>query len=266
MNNKKFAYCTVITNDDYTPCIIRQKQRMDYLKCKYPFIVLVTDNIIKNYKNQLEENNINYRIIKNKKFKIKDLYYEDTFNKFQILNLIDFDLVLFLDADSIMIENFDEIFIKYQNLIKDGKNFSFFASFRKNETCLNADGTFFFCKPSKKLYNLVFNKYRLFFENHFNDEQIFNFYFFNCFNFIPLYSLPKNYHFAGILKIWNFANISKYLNDIFYGYSYEEFNKFVDNYKNNIEFDIILKAIQNFNQSITETDKNREEHNASSEI
>ena len=32
---------------------------MDYLKCKYPFIVLVTDNIIKNYKSKQSVPKIN---------------------------------------------------------------------------------------------------------------------------------------------------------------------------------------------------------------
>ena len=44
---EKYAYATVATTDMFIPCIIRQQHRMEYLKCKYPFIVLITENISK---------------------------------------------------------------------------------------------------------------------------------------------------------------------------------------------------------------------------
>ncbi|MBE6148328.1 MAG: hypothetical protein E7167_02380 [Firmicutes bacterium] len=43
--NNKYAYATAITNDNYIPCIILNKRIMDYLKCKYPFIVLIAGEV-----------------------------------------------------------------------------------------------------------------------------------------------------------------------------------------------------------------------------
>lgn len=42
--DNKYCYMTLMTNKNYLACIIRQAQRMKYLKCKYPFIVMIPKN------------------------------------------------------------------------------------------------------------------------------------------------------------------------------------------------------------------------------
>ena len=245
----KYAYCTVITQDKYIPCLIRQKQRMDYLGCKYPFIVLITEEIF--FNNEEIFNGIlgiDFRIIESKQFTVKDGNYADTFNKFQILQLTDFDKVLFLDADAFFIDNFDYMFEKYE--IEDRYNFFFFGDYRENDSCCTIDGTTFLCKPSDELYDYIFNKNIRFFEKHMNDEQVFNKYFYNEFKLNLTKELPKLAHFAGIVKLWEFANVNEYLNKIFYSMSAEEFNKAIDDKEQQYYLDYLLSLLVPLNDAL----------------
>lgn len=245
----KYAYCTVITQNKYIPCLIRQKQRIDYLGCKYPLIVLVTEEVFLNNEEIFcDDLQIDFRIIKNKQFTIKDGNYADTFNKFQILQLTEFDKVLFLDADAFFIDNFDYMFEKYE--IEDRYNFFFFGDYRINDNCCVIDGTTFLCKPSNELYDYIFNKNLSFFEKHMNDEQIFNKYFYNEFKLNSIKELPKHIHFAGIIKLWEFANINEYLYKIFYSMSAEDFNKTIDNKEQQDYLNYLLNLLTPLNDAL----------------
>ena len=54
----KFAYCTTITKDDYIPCIILNKRLLDYFNSKYPFVVLVGNEVSQKGIEWLKEFNI----------------------------------------------------------------------------------------------------------------------------------------------------------------------------------------------------------------
>lgn len=251
MKKKKnnYAYCTVVTQEKYIPCLIRQKQRIDYLGCKYPLVVLVTEDIyLKNKEIFCDTLQLNVKIIQNKKFTIKDGNYADTFNKFQILQLIEYDKVLFLDADAFFIDNFDFVLEKYQ--IENNYNFFFFGDQRINNCCCIIDGTSFLCKPNIELYDYIFNKNIKFFEKHMNDEQIFNKYFYNEFKLNRVNELPKFLHFGGIIKLWEFANVNEYLYKIFYSMSAEEFNKALDQKKNQDKLNYLLNLLIPLNDAL----------------
>ena len=250
MNNKKFAYCTVITNDDYTPCIIRQKQRMDYLKCKYPFIVLVTDNVEDKVINKLKENNIEYRIVPLLSFSYNNKNFRkrlaQTVNKFYSFILTEYEKVLFIEADTIIIKNIDFLFDKY-----DMKNKQL-LTFTRHENELWSFGGFFFVKPSNKFFINILNMLIKDKFNYDDDEHFLNKYFFqNILLEIPPYK-DNLIHLSGIKKLWN-LNIS-YLNKLFNKISQDNFNRFLDDFnslylleqltRRNIEFFSILHELE----------------------
>ena len=77
------AYSTVITKDLYLPFVIRQKQMMDKLQCKYPFVVMVSDTVSEWAKEELKKYNILYEEVPTFKFNCRyTKKYEDTLNKF----------------------------------------------------------------------------------------------------------------------------------------------------------------------------------------
>lgn len=238
MNNKKYAYATIITNTKYNQCIKRNAQRLQYLNSIYPYVIMVGDNVLEEEIKELKkEPNI---IIK--KFKYIDFlkFYEeknfikkglqlfdfsfekDTLHKYQILSLIEYDKILFLDADLFILENSDKCF--ETNIIKNNKNFIFENI---NDNNINGiEGPKFLCKPDLDLYKEIY-------ENiiprdlQWTDENIAKKYFYDCIINESLKDLTT-FHFSGIEKIWNFPHI--FLKYLFEDCSSKDFNYLIDKY------------------------------------
>ena len=97
MNN---CYITLMTNEKYLPCVIRAAQTFKYFKSKYPYIVMIP-KYNSFLKNNLIKHNIQFKEIEIYKL-IDDnpIFYNDTINKFQLFNFIEYDQICFLDADA----------------------------------------------------------------------------------------------------------------------------------------------------------------------
>lgn len=242
MNN--YAYCTIVTDKKYIPYIIRTQQRLKYLQSKYPFIILITENIYNKYKNIIEKNNIIYKIIDSLSFEIEDKHYKDTLNKFQILNLIEYEIVLFLDADIIIYNNIDNVFKEY-NFSKN-KPFYLFCKNFKQKIIPGVYGAYFFCRPNKELYNKYILNNNII-KNIENDQAFLNIYFYNCLSNIKSDDtiIHKNcIHFAGQLKLADLQFFSFFKN-FFIDWEEKTFNSFLDDEKNidNLQ-KLIIIAVQ----------------------
>lgn len=110
-NKNKFSWVSLLATDNYLGGIIGLNESLKLVKSKYKLNVIVTDNLKIETLEKLKENNIEYRIFKRKDFKHEN-YNKITFNKFYAFLYEDFEKVCFLDADSVMIKNADEIFNK----------------------------------------------------------------------------------------------------------------------------------------------------------
>lgn len=241
-----YAYVTVITKDFYLPFLIRQKQMMEYLNCKYPFLVLVSDTVSEKTLIELNKFKIQYKKIPTLSFKQKNEQYAHTINKFQCFNLIEYEKLIFFDADIIITKNFDIIFesvdFQEENLqLLEADNFSdVFFNEKKISTVFT--GWFMFIKPStnyfKKIIELTTKK------DYNTDEQVIN----NCRlgkKFIDKFHIKENlYHFSGIEKFFNSEN-SNFLNKIFdyVNYPQDKFISFCFNQKNNINFYLHQKSL-----------------------
>lgn len=234
---KSYAYATIITKDYYLPFIIRQKQMMDYLNCKYPFIVLISNEISENTKNELSSYNITYKTIKKVSFTHENLNkYKDTLNKFQCFNLIEYEKILFLDADIIISKNFDFLLETIEL-----KNTYFYLPIGNNECASSHEGHFYcsyimLLKPSIDFFNKIIsiatknpcdsdeaflNQNPQFTKNAFNKK------------FEENISGEHLIHFCGLHKLHNNPDKNNFLNQIF---DYKNFNKtdfciFILNYK-----------------------------------
>ena len=247
--NNKYAYCTVITQDKYIPCLIRQKQRMDYLGCKYPFIVLITENLQNSYViEKLKQNKIIYKIIpylQTKNINNSFKYFQDTINIYQVLLLEEYDFILFIEADIIFKINFDFLF----NLFIDQKINNPFICFRHNidSKRLNIDNIFFFVRPNKQIYYLIMDTYK---KIHYEaDVDILNILFYNCLIIIDdelqIFFDENILHFLGHPKIWEITNIP-FLNNFFFKYDFYSFNTYLDM----INFKILQNIIQHYEQML----------------
>ena len=90
------CYMTLITQEKYIPCTIRNAQRLKYLKSKYPLIAMVPKCDL-NLKKQLEDKGVPVALIDLDKYIVGDKYllYADTINKFKILTFTEYDKICF---------------------------------------------------------------------------------------------------------------------------------------------------------------------------
>lgn len=109
----KYAYVTVITNDKYVGGLKMLIKSLKKVNAKYPlYVVIPTQTNLKKLISQICEN-----IIECERLEIDDVanqnktpYWNETFFKLNIMNLVQFDKIVFLDSDMIVLKNIDELF------------------------------------------------------------------------------------------------------------------------------------------------------------
>lgn len=227
------CYMTLMTNENYLPCIIRNAQRMRYLNVKYPYIVLIPKN---NFflKQALEKENILYEQITIEKInQNSDLFYNDTINKFMITKFYQYDKICFLDGDLILIDNPDNEF----NFLSDNQDLLLYQEIRENNK-VEFMGQFFICRPSFTnidiIKKMVSNDSTII-----DDEMIF----LKLINTNQCkYKIMSNHpetsflHFSGCLKPWQYYKklMHPYFYNLFYILDEKEFNKELKLYDNEI--------------------------------
>ena len=229
----KYAYATIATKSIYFPCIIRQQQRMNYLKCKYPFVVLITDNIPKSEIQILDDNNINYQIIPYFDYGKEsiEIYYDlnnnyqaDCFLKFELLKLTQYDKIMFVDADIIFVDNFDNFLNKYE--IPKNHYFLFQLATDLDKE-FHIPGDMFFLKPNKDMYNFIHTLLKRILKKECLDDQIFALKY--LFENSTFFSKTLNHiHFGGYIKPLILTNYP-FIKYLFYDCDQKTFNSLIDN-------------------------------------
>ena len=233
---EKYAYATVMGGQNYINCTLGCLSSFIRTKSKYPFIIFIAEdtiekNTLENFINLIKE--ISPKIII-KKFTSKNfknnLAFKFTLNKFEILNLINYEKILFVDADIIFFKNLDFIFKKYKNLgIKLAvNNIEFNHDFKEKYTKtkeaftddLNSklkpciDGEILLLKPNVNLYNLIHENYT----NCLTDEDILFELFFDYLSKENIITIDRDkyyFHCRGekLLSIFNSKDIQYIINN-----------------------------------------------------
>lgn len=104
----KYAYVTLATTEYFLKGARFLHHSLQKVNSAYPLIIMVTENLRPIIE---EETNYNYHFIPYHKFTYqKGDRYEDTINKLQYFNLVEYDRIFFIDSDILIVENIDEIF------------------------------------------------------------------------------------------------------------------------------------------------------------
>ena len=166
MRNKmnKYCYTTLLATEKYLYGVICLYYSLQKVKSKYPFIVMITDNIDKKTIDILNNIGIQYIIFPDNSFELEDnnlvrLRYSSTFNKFHFLTL-PYEKIMFLDADVLIFNNIDYVF--------DNDTPAFWV--------LNKDfisGTYILMSPSKELFDTFLSMKN----DYSTDEEILNAYY-----------------------------------------------------------------------------------------
>ncbi len=115
-NLKNYAYITVLTNFKYLQGVLVLNDCLKKNKSKYPFWVIIPENCDANIIHSLTERKIQFIKMPNimseeiKSEKNAIWYWSETLFKLNIFRLTQFEKVVFLDADMIILKNIDELF------------------------------------------------------------------------------------------------------------------------------------------------------------
>lgn len=249
MNNN--IYITLLGNNSYLQGVLLLNYSLKQVKSKYPLLVLVTQNINTATKDILSFLDIPYKEIPSIDFtelikinqerkqlyikqgkKVRDTWSFAGLNKFQIFNQIQYDKIIYLDCDIMVLKNIDHLFNELNISVTNQRE-------NWNYPLENFNSGFIIFEPSQQIYqdllklikdrNILNNEYFKQF-SYFGDQILLNYYFRNLQNKIKIHFLDKYYniqlthgphffptmeeietygyfiHFLGPIKPWDIGN------------------------------------------------------------
>lgn len=109
------TYVCVLSTDNYLDGILVLNENLKKVHSKYPLLCLINENITMETKKVLSEFGISYRLINNIKFHNENetnRYWKYTFDKLNIFSLVEYEKLVYLDADLLILDNLDDLFEK----------------------------------------------------------------------------------------------------------------------------------------------------------
>ena len=188
--DKKRSYITLLTNDDYLYGIMLLSETLKQVKSKYPLTVLITKDVSLPCREILNQLQIPYQLIDI--ISMPDALYEENvkihkkftnnwkncFTKYKLFDLTEYDKIVFLDADIMVLKNLDDLFDKpNMTACVDGEYFNIWPNYLHfNAGCLVIEpshGTYL--DLLKELENINHEKYQR--NEVIADQEVLNFYF-----------------------------------------------------------------------------------------
>ena len=182
-----YSYVTLLTDDTYTYGIVLLVETMKKYNTKYPLHVLITEDVSKPCLIILDQLGVTYSLVD--KITIPDELHEYNssinpktagiwrycYTKFHVFNQTQFDKIVFLDADIMLLKNIDHLFdCPHMTAALDGEYYNIWPDWPHfNSGCIVIE-------PSNQLYQNILN-----FANQYReqpgyivaDQEILNFYF-----------------------------------------------------------------------------------------
>ena len=110
------VFVTLLSSEDYIAPVLILNRNLKDLNSQYPLLVMVTENILPKAQKYLNAENIFYKKVNfleySEETKIRDAgtYLLNIASKMNVFTLTEYDKVVFIDADSIFLQNIDELF------------------------------------------------------------------------------------------------------------------------------------------------------------
>ncbi|KAL4064940.1 glycosyltransferase family 8 protein [Scleroderma yunnanense] len=111
------AYVTLLTKASYLPGVLVLEYTLRSVRSRYPFVVMVTPALERDARDILVRRGIQIKEIQGlkpaentHKLAPHDVRFEETWTKLRAFEMTDFDRVVLLDADMIVMRNMDELF------------------------------------------------------------------------------------------------------------------------------------------------------------
>lgn len=111
--NNNYIYVTLLSSEEYIWGVLSLNKSLKNVKSRYPLIVCLTNDIMnKNIINILINENINYIPVRKLQYKNNSEQGTvlNTASKIHIFNLKQFDKIVYIDADTLVLKNIDDLF------------------------------------------------------------------------------------------------------------------------------------------------------------
>ena len=192
MNN--YSYITLLSDDSYIYGVILLSESLKEVKSQYPLEVLVTPNVTKPILNVLDQLQLSYKIIEpikrddfidyNKKLSARfTKIWELCLSKLKIWTLTQFDKIIYLDNDTLILKNLDHLFdCPHMTSALDGEYFNIWP----DEPHFNAG--ILIIQPNLEEYNKLYEYAMTYQINSWNkqqciaDQELLNLYYSNWVN------------------------------------------------------------------------------------
>lgn len=161
---ENYSYVSLLTDDSYAYGVTLLVESMSKVKTKYPLHVLITEDVSTAVIEMLRQLKVTYELINKIPIseelnthnfaidKRKATIWQYSWTKFQIFNLTQFNKIVFLDADIMILKNIDHLFEKpHMTAALDGEYFNLWPTMPHfNSGCLVIE-------PNQELYNDILN-------------------------------------------------------------------------------------------------------------
>ena len=118
-----YSYVCVLSTDNYLDGVLVLNENLKQLKSKYPLLCLINENISEDTRSILTKFNIKYKVCNALlPTNMSDRRWKYTFDKLNIFNLTEYEKIVYLDSDFLILDNLDHLFnIERFSMVKDCK-------------------------------------------------------------------------------------------------------------------------------------------------
>lgn len=211
------AYVTLLSTENYLDAVLVLNKSLKEVKSKYPLLVMITDMIVsKKLIHILEKNDILFSIIPTLNYsnktekKFKGHTVLNTASKLNIFKLKEWDKLVYIDADSIVLKNIDILFdypdgaMLWDSYDEQGfsglfvispkyhEEYDFYLTLIKNQDCFDGDllGKMWFFVKSNTNYQIPYQYFSQYDKDN-NEANVFAIHF--CNELKPWINLDHQY-------------------------------------------------------------------------
>jgi glycogenin glucosyltransferase len=201
---KKYV-CVLSTNDYLDGCLVLN-ENLKHVHSEYSLLCLINEKIDKETRNFLDKFGIEYKVLKKVNYDVDynyfvQPYFKNTFDKLSVFNLIEYEKIVYLDLDLLILENIDELF-DYDGLSM-AKDYPFTEYYNSGVMVI---------EPRKYDYDglIKLMKEKMDNKEHISDQNIINEYFKDNINILPqVYNLLRRIYGdqeRQVYAVWNWDN------------------------------------------------------------
>lgn len=108
-----YSYVCVLSTEDYLDGILVLNENLKNLNSKYPLLCIVNEKIGNEVRKTLENFDIKYKEINSINYEVNGYnhYWKNTFDKLNVFSLIEYEKIVYLDSDFLILSNIDHLFL-----------------------------------------------------------------------------------------------------------------------------------------------------------